>query len=143
VLLGTAFARAEPPAKGEIALEQRLVAPCCWVQTLDVHDSPVALDLRAEIHRRLLAGEPASKIEADLVRRYGERIRAVPPGNPLAKTAAVVLVAVALAGALLVLLVRRWAKRGRVVGAAQTPPEGATPRDEYDDKLDDQLRRMD
>ena len=142
VLLGAAPAWAEPPVKGEIALEQRLVAPCCWVQTLDVHDSPVARDLRAEIRRRLQAGEPASRIEADLVERYGDRIRAMPPGNPLAKTAAVVWAAVALAGVLLAVVVRRWVKRGKVAGA-ETTVQGSPPRDEYDEKLDDQLRRMD
>jgi cytochrome c-type biogenesis protein CcmH len=151
-------------------LEQRLVAPCCWVQTLDVHDSPVAQELRAEIHRRLLAGEPASKIEADMVARYGERIRAMPPGNPLAKVAAAVSGAVALAALLLVLMVRRWVKRDRAAqaeggatatgratatggaaagsGAAAARGAGAAgkdapPRDEYDDRLDEQLRKMD
>lgn len=146
MLFAVASAHAEPRVDGELALEQRLVAPCCWVQTLDVHDSPVAKDLRAEIHRRLLAGEPAQKIEADLVVRYGERIRAMPPGNPLAKTAAVVLGAVALAALLLVLLVKRWVKRDRTAQAADAPANDATDaaaRDEYDDRLDDQLRKMD
>jgi cytochrome c-type biogenesis protein CcmH len=137
---------AEPRVDGELMLEQRLVAPCCWVQTLDVHDSPIALELRTEIHRRLAAGEPSSKIEADMVARYGDRIRAMPPGNPLAKVAAVVSGAVALAGVLLALLVRKWVKRDRVVraaGAAEAPVKAAPPRDEYDDRLDEQLRKMD
>jgi cytochrome c-type biogenesis protein CcmH len=143
MLCAIASAQAEPRVDGEVALEQRLVAPCCWVQTLDVHDSPVARDLRAEIHRRLAAGEPAPKIEADLVARYGDRIRAMPPGNPLAKTAAVVFGAVALAALLLVLLVRRWVKRDRTAEAADAPAKDAAARDEYDDELDDQLRKMD
>jgi cytochrome c-type biogenesis protein CcmH len=143
MLCAIANAQAEPRVDGEVALEQRLVAPCCWVQTLDVHDSPVARDLRAEIHRRLAAGEPAQKIEADLVDRYGERIRAMPPGNPLAKTAAVVFGAVALAALLLVLLVRRWVKRDRTAAAADAPAGDAAVRDKYDDELDDQLRKMD
>jgi cytochrome c-type biogenesis protein CcmH len=143
VMLICIGAAAEPRADGELMLEQHLVAPCCWVQTLDVHDSPVAAELRAEIHQRLEAGEPGAKIEADLVARYGDRIRATPPGDPLAKTAAVVFAALALAGILLVLLVRRWVKRDRTAVAANAPAKGAPARDEYDDKLDDQLRRMD
>jgi cytochrome c-type biogenesis protein CcmH len=145
MLVVVASARAEPPAQGEIMLEQRLVAPCCWVQTLDVHDSPVARDLRAEIHRRLLGGEPASKVEADLVDRYGDRIRATPPGNPLAKTAAVAFAAFALAAVLLAWIVTKWVKRGRAdaVAAAQAPASQAPARDEYDDRLDEQLRKMD
>jgi cytochrome c-type biogenesis protein CcmH len=136
-------ARAQSHVDGELMVEQRLVAPCCWVQTLDVHDSPVAKDLRAEIHRRLVAGEPASVIEADLVERYGERIRAMPPGNPLAKAAAVVSVVVLIMAILLALVVRRWIKRQQVADAGTEPAPGAAARDEYDDKLDEQLRKMD
>jgi cytochrome c-type biogenesis protein CcmH len=137
---------AEPRVDGELMLEQRLVAPCCWVQTLDVHDSPIAQELRTEIHRRLAAGEPSSKIEADLVARYGDRIRAMPPGNPLATVAAIVSGAVVLAAILLVLMMRRWVKRDRAaeaVGAAEAPVKDAPPHDEYDDRLDEQLRKMD
>jgi cytochrome c-type biogenesis protein CcmH len=141
-------AGAEHRVDGELALEQRLMAPCCWVQTLDVHESPVAQDLRTEIHRRLGAGEPAAQIEADLVSRYGDRIRAMPPGNPLAKTASVVAFGVAVAAILLVLLMKRWIRRQRAVEAseaANAPAKAAKApeRDEYDDKLDEQLRKMD
>ncbi|HTU57430.1 MAG TPA: cytochrome c-type biogenesis protein CcmH, partial [Polyangiales bacterium] len=62
-------------------LEGRLIAPCCWTQTLDIHDSPIADQLRTEIATRLRAGEPAAKIEDDLAARYGEKIRAVPRGE--------------------------------------------------------------
>jgi cytochrome c-type biogenesis protein CcmH len=134
--------RAEPRVDGEVALEQRLMAPCCWVQTLDVHDSPIAEELRAEIHRRLKAGEPAASIEADFVRRYGERIRAMPPGNPLGKTAVVVLAAIAAAGLMLIAIVRRWVKRQGVADAATAARTDAPERDEWDDKLDEQLRKM-
>jgi cytochrome c-type biogenesis protein CcmH len=133
---------AEPRVDGELALEQRLMAPCCWVQTLDVHDSPIAEELRIEIHRRLKAGEPAAKIEADLVQRYGERIRAMPPGNPLAKTALVVLAAIAAAGLMLIAIVRRWVKRQGAADAAVAPQPDAPERDEWDEKLDEQLRKM-
>ncbi len=60
------------------SLIARLRAPCCWNQTLDVHSSPTADGLRDEIRRRFSAGETVPAIEADVVKRYGERIRAVP-----------------------------------------------------------------
>jgi cytochrome c-type biogenesis protein CcmH/NrfF len=59
-------------------LETKLFAPCCYIQTLDVHESDLADKLRAEIERRLSTGEAALSIEDDLVTRYGARIRAVP-----------------------------------------------------------------
>lgn len=51
------------------AIQARLRAPCCWVQTLDVHESELATNLRAEIHARLQRGEKSRTIEDDLVAR--------------------------------------------------------------------------
>ncbi len=66
------------PAEAATELEERLLAPCCWNQTLDIHASPLASSIRSEIRRRLEAGETVAQVEADLVARHGERIRAVP-----------------------------------------------------------------
>ena len=71
---------------GAARLEGRLLAPCCWDasrQTIDVHGSPIANELRREIRHRLKAGENPEAIEADLVRRYTTKILAVPPNNPM------------------------------------------------------------
>src|SRR5512140_1121487 len=68
---------------GAERLEGRLLAPCCWAQTLDIHGSEIANTLRREIRTRLKAGESPDAIEQSLVARYGERIRAVPDGVPL------------------------------------------------------------
>lgn len=73
-LVATAAFAAEDAAD----LLGRLRAPCCWKQTLDVHASPLADELREEIKRRVGAGESVAAIEADLVVRYTDRIRAVP-----------------------------------------------------------------
>lgn len=62
-------------------LERGLLAPCCWRETLDVHTSPQVTELRAEIRRRLAQGESGGQIEADLVARYGARMRAHLPGS--------------------------------------------------------------
>jgi cytochrome c-type biogenesis protein CcmH len=35
--------------RSALALELRLLAPCCWVQTLDVHESELATALRSEM----------------------------------------------------------------------------------------------
>lgn len=66
----------EAAVRSEQELERRLIAPCCWRETLDVHSSPLATELRAELRRRFTAGESADRIEADLVKRYGSRIQA-------------------------------------------------------------------
>lgn len=79
VLVATALVATAAIAEEDAAsLIARLRAPCCWNQTLDVHASPSADGLRDEIRRRAAEGETVAAIEADVVKRYGERIRAVP-----------------------------------------------------------------
>ncbi len=141
--LAVGVARAGDHVDGELALEQRMVAPCCWVQTLDMHDSPVAKQLREEIHLRLLHGDSATNIEADLVRRYGGRIIAMPASNPLGKVAAVVSGIVLIAGVLLLRLLRRWKAQGAAVPARSDAAPGSKQRDEWDDRLDDELKAED
>ena len=127
---------AAPSAK---ALEARLLAPCCFGGTLDVHDSDIARDLRVEIERRVGAGEGTDRIEADLVERYGERILAMP--NPRAWSVTTLAVALAIGFAMIVLALRTrsWvAETSR--SATATGPAG--PRDEYDVRLDAELEDL-
>lgn len=68
----------ETLAKG---LEERIVAPCCWSQTLETHESPLVSELKQEIRMRLRAGESSESIENAMAVRYGERVRALPRGK--------------------------------------------------------------
>src|ERR1700710_967608 len=68
---------------GASAIEGRLMAPCCWTQTIDIHDSEIALSMRHEIRRRLRNGESADAIQASFVERYGPKILAVQPNSQL------------------------------------------------------------
>ena len=138
LLLG--FACSARAQQGEArALEERLIAPCCWQESLASHDAPLATELRAEIERRLDQGQSTAVIEADLVERYGERIRAVPIGSE--RLGLAVLGCIALALVALLLGARRWMYR-----APSPPPErGAeemTLRDDYDDRIDQELESL-
>ena len=97
---------------GATALEGRIIAPCCWNQTIDIHGSPASTALRAEIRRRLKSGETAETIEASLVARYGERIIAVPRGSRLGSTGVLLAIAMGAAGVFAFALLRRWRDRG-------------------------------
>lgn len=124
------------------AVSSRLIAPCCYQQTLDVHESELATALRAEIASRLRAGESPTQVEDSLVERYGERVRAVPRDHD---TRAHVLVLVALAmlvaAGLLGRAMRHWSRRERSVPvAAPSPAQG---RDAWDERLDAELRALD
>ncbi|MCC6877906.1 MAG: cytochrome c-type biogenesis protein CcmH [Sandaracinaceae bacterium] len=119
-------------------LSERLIAPCCWNETLDTHASPLATELRQEIRARLAAGQSEAAIEQDLVTRYGERIRAVPrEGEPMA-------IAIFIAGGLaligLVLLGLRWSRASRRREQAAPPPRATTP--EEDARLERELEAL-
>jgi len=130
----------EAPVPGQRALEGRLLAPCCYKQTLDIHEGPVPRQLRAEIRRRLLAGESPEAIERSLVERYGERIIAVSADSPVRYVTVALLALIALAGVALVMGWRRWVGRGSASGEPE--PEAGEP-DRYDEQLDAELRELD
>jgi cytochrome c-type biogenesis protein CcmH len=126
-------------------VESRLFAPCCWTQTLDVHPSPLADELRAEIEARVSRGEAAVSIEDDLVTRYGARVRAVPRdigsrwlGAPFVLVAGLALLALWRIG-------RRLVRRGQerpspAVATASTRHGHEAARQE---RLDDELLELD
>jgi cytochrome c-type biogenesis protein CcmH len=131
--------------EGAQALETRLMAPCCWQQTLDIHTSEIAQDLKKEIRSRLQAGESSDAIEASIVARYGEKVRAVPKGSPLGKTASLLLISMAFAGAGAVWLLVRWRRRSAVAAIVEKDQAEAadeSTRDRYDQQIDAELERM-
>lgn len=148
LLLATGV-QASPPQEGASAaraLEARLRAPCCWVQTLDVHESEPATKLRDEIHTRLQQGETSAAIEEDLVVRYGERIRAVHRENdPMDFIPAFVGAGMMTSLFGLSLVIRRWKRRVAADLPKSEPPKTPmnTKNDDYDARLDDELAQLD
>ncbi len=132
-------AEEHPAAASDRALEAALLAPCCWNGTLSSHDSPLASELRAEIERRVALGESTAAVEADLVDRYGSRIRAMP--TPRAFALAVALAAaIALFVAIeLLVALRRW-RRSDGLDTAVPAGKANEARDAYDDRIDAELR---
>lgn len=134
---------ANTPAPGESALLSRLVAPCCWTQTLDIHAGTAPDTFRAEIHTRLLAGETPTSIEDDFIARYGKAVLAQPRDSPLPHVALALAALALAAAAALVLSLRRWTRHGQA--AAMSPlasPASPEARDLWDDRLDDELRNL-
>jgi cytochrome c-type biogenesis protein CcmH len=131
--------------EGAQALESRLMAPCCWQQTLDIHGSEIAQELKKEIRSRLAAGESAEAIEASIVARHGEKVRAVPKGSPLGKTASLLLISMVVAGVGAGYLLVRWRRRSAAAAILEREAEGPTDdaaRDRYDQEIDAELERM-
>ena len=137
-----------------VDLERRLIAPCCWRETLDIHTSPTATELRREIRTRLQAGESSITIEKSLVDRYGPKLRATLPDN-----LGYWLFALVVAGGLLAVRwlriqdLQRKAKSARPTNSplhvlasqateSSLPPLSAPARQRLEERLDDDLALM-
>ena len=63
-----------------IRTQRRLMAPCCYTQTIDVHSSEVAETMRQEVLQMVKSGMDENLIFAHYKAIYGEQILAVPDG---------------------------------------------------------------
>jgi cytochrome c-type biogenesis protein CcmH len=59
-------------------IARQLMAPCCWSETADVHQSPAAEEVKAQIRSALQQGYTEQQILEGFVAAYGERILAKP-----------------------------------------------------------------
>jgi len=132
-----ACAVADTPEAVEREVTHSLLAPCCWRESVAIHESEIAAQLRAEIHRRVERGDAAAAIEADLVRRYGERIRVEPASW---RTGALMAVP-AIAGLLLLASLGRRRRMRSPATAVPPTPSAVTQR--HLDQLDDELAALD
>ncbi len=118
---GFAFARLyQPPAAPppQLAVERRLLCPQCQEVRLDVCDRPICTDMKADIARRLAAGESPDTIVGSYRQAYGPTIlSADQPAGPAA-----LLPWAALALGLLALGALAVRRRGRTLPGA---PVGA------------------
>jgi cytochrome c-type biogenesis protein CcmH len=127
---------------GAAALEGRILAPCCWNQTVDIHGSEISNAIRREIRTRLLAGESADAIQASFVDRYGQKILAMQADSPLANIAVSVLVVIGAAGIFGFFMLKRWRRVGTTKTRRKDTPDAATEAG-LDARLDAELRSLD
>jgi cytochrome c-type biogenesis protein CcmH len=62
-------------------LEGSLMAPCCYSQTIDVHMSTEAAQMRDEVSNMVLTGKSDDEILRFYRAKYGETILVVPAGT--------------------------------------------------------------
>lgn len=133
--------------EGASRLEGRIIAPCCWNQTIDIHGSEPSYELRREIRKRLKAGESADAIEASLVARFGPKILAVPDSSPLGSLATLLSIGIGGVGVAGFFMLRRWSRAGKEASAREqkkskkSEKDGASPAkpDALDERLDREL----
>jgi cytochrome c-type biogenesis protein CcmH len=130
---------AGPPVETEAqAIFGRVMSPYCPGQLLARCPSPAADALRDAIRRDLRAGRTAEAIEADLYRRFGDGVRAIPPARG---TGVIVWATPAVLLAAGGLVYVRWLRRCRpTVTPDDALATGPLP-DALVDRLEDELAR--
>jgi cytochrome c-type biogenesis protein CcmH len=112
VALAVGSSRSDGPASDEERVQQIAASvrcPTCRGQSVASSDAPAAEALRAEISRRVEAGEGDDEVRAALVAAYGDGILLNPPASGVAGLVWVLPVAgVVVALGALVLGFRRW-----------------------------------
>ena len=122
----------------ERALEELLIAPCCWRQPVADHFSPKAEEMREGIRSMLQAGRTREEVLDFYVAKYGAAILAQPPYEGLG------LLAWVLPGVFLIALaawMARYLRRRRRSPALVQPQAAPAPADaRYVEQLDRELR---
>lgn len=140
---GDVHASPEVEARAKV-LEAQLMAPCCDHQTLDVHQSPPASAMRAEIRSRLASGESEEEILSAFQQRYGPKIiavRSMGEVNALGGTLLFLSAAGAIGAAL---TIRRWRRRSDRQAAEAAKKARRPPKDDaWDRRLDAELAALD
>lgn len=104
---------------------KRLMAPCCYTQTIDVHVSDIAAQMRTEVAGMALGNFSETAIYAHYKNLYGERILAVPDGMLGDLAYAIPITATTLATGLLSLLLYKFHNRRLAIGRIEAASHAA------------------
>jgi cytochrome c-type biogenesis protein CcmH/NrfF len=118
-------------------LEGEVMCPVCST-TLDQSDSPIARRMKADISRRIAAGESKQEIKDALVAEFGQKILAAPPKKGFNLLAWLLPIFLLLGGAIVLgVLAWRWSHtREPGPPAAQLSPA-------LERRVDEELARYD
>ena len=103
----------------------------------------IAAGFRGEVRAMMAKGMTEEEIKAEWVRRYGPQALTVPSNTGANRLVyAAPLVAIVAGGAIAVTVLRRFRQKS-VEKAETAAPVAGAKRDEYDDKLDEELKQLD
>jgi cytochrome c-type biogenesis protein CcmH len=91
-----------------LKLENSLLAPCCWAESVARHRSDVALQMRAEIANFVSEGRSDREILDFYKQKYTSRILVEPEGEKWWWMHIVPIIILALGGLGVVMLLRKW-----------------------------------
>jgi cytochrome c-type biogenesis protein CcmH len=136
--LGTLGAQTADKKAREI--EDNLIAPCCWSQTVSQHYSEVSEQIRQEVRAMVAAGKSRDEILDYYVAKYGERILATPRAKGFNRMVYILPWATLILGAwLLIVLLRK--QRKPELAAAPNPP--SIPDERYAAIIEKEMKELD
>jgi len=110
--------------KSEIRqVEERLLAPCCYTQSIAVHGSEIAGQMRAQVTEMVVHGRTENEIVNYYRNLYGDRVLVVPDGATGEILFSIPVIVVVFGCFVLLLRVRKMLQSGR---ANQFLAEGQT-----------------
>jgi cytochrome c-type biogenesis protein CcmH len=112
-------------ANGDPRLEKlygQFIAPCCWAETLLVHSSPLADQMRSEIARWVAEGRTDEQIKAVYVERYSTRVLSMPEGASFEWLVWTPLAALAAGLGIALLAIRRLRRAPAAAVAQESMP---------------------
>ncbi|GAB4245716.1 MAG: hypothetical protein Kow00122_02540 [Thermoleophilia bacterium] len=127
-------------------IDGKLIAPCCWTQTVAVHQSQAADQIRMQVRLLVAQGKSEKVILDSFVEQYGEKILAAPRARGLNWLAYILPFAALAAGAgALMLMIPRWRRPEPVPVTIDEPvrPRGDSTPDRLRGRLEDELSRFD
>ena len=134
IALAVVTVRSEPSHSPEARanrLAHELRCPTCESEAVANSQAPAAVAIRADIRRRIAAGESDGEIRAAIVDSYTQYVLLVPDGHGIGLVVWIVPIAALFVGmAGLAIALRRWSSQPRLAATAADEDLVARARDE-------------
>jgi cytochrome c-type biogenesis protein CcmH/NrfF len=130
-LLALAETAEQPQARVD-RLEHAVLAPCCYTESVAIHQSEIALKMRLEIAKWVAAGKPDQEILDTYAGLYGSKVLVDPRTMPRGWTPFFPWLVLILGVFLVAWLLKRWRAMPRIEAPAASGPPLELP--DFDDE---------
>ncbi|MBE9503224.1 MAG: cytochrome c-type biogenesis protein CcmH [Proteobacteria bacterium] len=135
---GTVYGKALSPELEVVAkkIETELIAPCCMVQQVSVHSSPIANEMKVDIRKMLAVGKTRQEILDHYIEKYGLEILSSPPQTGFNRLSVWIPVISLLFGFVVIaVIIKIW------VGSRPKYLKGASAAGPADDDIDEETSK--
>jgi len=138
---GMVLAQSSEPTDDDVnRVARQLYCPVCENVPLDVCPTQACADWRADIRQRLALGWTDEQIIAYFAQQYGDRVLARPPARGLSVMVYLVPPLVLALGVWFVVRFLRNNRRMALASALAPQPDAPNPSDDYEARLEKELK---